>query len=177
MNADFTNSPAINAQGRYGYAFDARAAKFASAGTVYTQTAAQGEKGGTIFVSNYDKAFSDFTTFIGGGKAFPTTPIVARGIGKDEAIDFKNAALVVTKTAIAEVSAPTLKMKSLNVANGSRLELAGNTLMVNAAVIGETKLPSGTYTASSAEVAGYVVDSGEGGTLVVVPTATVICIR
>ena len=102
---------------------------------------------------------------------------MARGIGKDEATDFNDASLIVTKTAIAEVSAPTLKMKSLNVANGSRLELAGNTLMVNAAVIGETKLPSGTYTASSAEVAGYVVDSVGGGSVVVLGAGTVMVIR
>jgi len=176
-NADFADAPAINAQGQYGYAFNVGASKFASAGTVYTQTADQGEKGGTILVSNFDKAFSDFTTFIASGKAFPTTPIVARGIGKDEATDFNDASLIVTKTAIAEVSAPTLKMKSLNVANGSRLELAGNTLMVNAAVIGETKLPSGTYTASSAEVAGYVVDSVGGGSVVVLGAGTVMVIR
>ena len=176
-NADFADAPAINAQGQYGYAFNVGASKFASAGTVYTQTADQGEKGGTILVSNFDKAFSDFTTFIASGKAFPTTPIVARGIGKDEATDFNDASLIVTKTAIAEVSAPTLKMKSLNVANGSRLELAGNTLMVNAAVIGETKLPSGTYTASSAEVAGYVVDSVGGGSVVVLGAGTVVVIR
>ena len=58
-----------------------------------------------------------------------------------------------------------------------RLELAGNTLMVNAAVIGETKLPSGTYTASSAEVAGYVVDSVGGGSVVVLGAGTVMVIR
>lgn len=176
-NADFADAPAINAQGQYGYAFNVGASKFASAGTVYTQTADQGEKGGTILVSNFDKAFSDFTTFIASGKAFPTTPIVARGIGKDEATDFNDASLIVTKTAIAEVSAPTLKMKSLNVANGSRLELAGNTLMVNAAVIGETKLPTGTYTASSAEVTGYVVDSVGGGSVVVLGAGTVVVVR
>ena len=176
-NADFADAPAINAQGQYGYAFNVGASMIASAGTVYMQTADQGEKGGTILVSNFDKAFSDFTTFIASGKAFPTTPIVARGIGKDEAKDFNDASLIVTKTAIAEVSAPTLKMKSLNVANGSRLELAGNTLMVNAAVIGETKLPSGTYTASSAEVAGYVVDSVGGGSVVVLGAGTVVVVR
>lgn len=153
----------VNAGGSYGYAFNANATKLGSAGTVYIETAADGAKGGTLTISNWkDRSMSEFTS----ATVFPTTPIVAYNNG-DAVADFKRAKLVVTNNAIAEVSVADLKMRGLEVAANSRLDLNGNTLTVYRAKLGGTKLKVGTYAADNEAVAGFVSDSVGGGSLVV----------
>jgi hypothetical protein len=60
-----------------------------------------------------------------------------------------------------------LKMKSLEMTSGTTLDLNGKTLTVKSAKLGSTKLAPGTYAAGNAAVAGFVVDSATGGSLVV----------
>lgn len=164
-NADFSSAPQMKAQGQFGYAFNAKAVKFSSAGSVYLQTASEGEKKGTMIVSNFNRPFTDFTDFIASGKRWPTTPIVAYGPGSDAVADFKDVSLVVTNTAIAEVSVDNLKMKNLEIAENSKLDLFGNTLTVSSAKLGDTTLAAGTYAAS--DYSAYLTDSVGGGSLVV----------
>ena len=57
-------------------------------------------------------------------------------------------------------------MRALNIASGSKLDLNGKTLTVNAATLGDTKLERGAYAASG--YSDYLIDSVGGGSLVVV---------
>lgn len=166
-NADFSSAPQMKAQGQFGYAFNAKAVKFSSAGSVYLQTASEGEKKGTMIVSNFNRPFTDFTDFFASGKRWPTTPIVAYGPGSDAVADFKDVSLVVTNTAIAEVSVDNLKMKNLEIAENSKLDLFGNTLTVKSAKLGDTTLAAGTYAAGDVALGDFVSDSVGGGSLVV----------
>ena len=68
-------------------------------------------------------------------------------------------------------------MKSVSIAENSRLDLHGNKMTVLDAFLGGEKCPYGTFTAASPEVAGYVFDSVGGGTFVVAGQATVILVR
>lgn len=162
----------VNAQGRYGYSFDARCDKIGSAGTVYVETAADGAKGGTITISNWrDRKISEFTS----ATVIPTTPIVAYNNG-DPVEDFKKVGLVVTNNAIAEVSVSQLKMKSVVVAEDSKIDLMGNSYVVKAALLGGVKLQPGTYKAS--DYPAYLVDSlGTDGTLQVLGSGLKFIIR
>lgn len=145
----------LNAQGRYGYAFKESADKLGSAGTIYVETKAEGEKGGTITISNWaDRENAAFTS----ATVIPTTPIVAANEG-DPVADFKRAKLIVCNHAIAEVSADNLRMREVTVADGATLDLAGRTLTVAKAKVGETKLKPGTYKATDEVLSDYVSDS------------------
>ena len=149
----------VNAGGSYGYAFNAKATKLGSAGTVYIETATDGAKGGTITISNWkDRSMSEFTS----ATVFPTTPIVAYNNG-DAVADFNDANLIVTNNAIAEVSVAALKMRSLAVAANSKLDLFGNTLTVRSAKLGDTTLAAGTYAAG--DYSDSLTDSAGGGSL------------
>jgi len=163
----------VNAQGRYGYAYNVACEKIGSAGAVYVETKADGAKGGTIMISNYrDRTISEFTKTL-----MPTTPIVAY-INGDPVSDFRKAALVVTNNAIAEVSVPELKMRSLVIAENSKLDLNGKTLTVGSAKLGGTKLAVGTYKATDAAVSSFVVDSaGTDGQLVIRPRGLQLIVR
>lgn len=157
----------VNAGGSYGYAFNAKATKLGSAGTVYIETATDGAKGGTITISNWkDRSMSEFTS----ATVFPTTPIVAYNNG-DAVADFNDANLIVTNNAIAEVSVAALKMRSFAVAANSKLDLFGNTLTVMSAKLGDTTLAAGTYTAGDTALGDFVSDSVGGGSLVVTGSA------
>ena len=145
----------LNAQGRYGYAFKESADKLGSAGTIYVETKAEGEKGGTITISNWaDRENAAFTS----ATVIPTTPIVAANEG-DPVADFKRAKLIVCNHAIAEVSADNLRMREVTVADGATLDLAGRTLTVAKAKLGETKLKPGTYKVTDGVLSDYVLDS------------------
>ena len=136
-----------------------------SAGTVYLQTAAQGEGRGVIRIANDGLA---------GNRA--TTPIVAYGEGKDNVSAFKHASLYVGGRAIAEVSADFIRMASLEVEENSKIELMGRTLSVAEARVGGMKLPSGTYTATS--LPAYLQDSAEGaGGNLVISSGLAIMVR
>ena len=50
---------------------------------------------------------------------------------------------------------------------GEKVEVNGKTLTVRSAMLGNVKLPPGTYAADNAAVSGFVVDPATGGSLVV----------
>ncbi len=163
----------VNAQGSYGYAFNAAATKLGSAGTIYVETAANVEKGGTVTISNWrDRAIAAFTS----ATVIPTTPIAAYANG-DPAESFKKTSLVVTNNAIAEVSAEYIKINGLEVSAGSGIELMGGTLAVNTAKLGDAKLQPGTYFAGDAALGDFVTDSAGGGTLMVRGTGLSLIVR
>ena len=125
-----------------------------SAGTIYLETAAQAGKRGLIIVRNDNKTAN---------LAYTPIPAAAEA---DSADDFKKASLAIEAAARVKLFAD-LKMASLDMASDTVLNLNGNTLAVKSAKLGGTKLSSGTYAASDEAVAGFVTDSGEGGSLVV----------
>ena len=136
-----------------------------SAGTIYLQGKSDGEKGGTIYVknqANYDT--SNVATWI---------PAGAFG---DAAEDFRKAKLVIADRGVVALGA-TLSMDSLSIEANSRLDLHGESLSVSDAWLGGAKLPYATYTAGSAAVAGFVVDSAGGGTLVVRGRSTLLIMK
>jgi len=155
-NADFANYPLSRIT-------VAQSGDQSSGGTIYLQTAANGENGGTVYIkgdaSNTATVKTPFPSLHGGGE-------------KD---DFRKAALVVTGGGKALLSA-NAKARELSMVSGT-LDLNGKTLKVTRAFMNGTKLANGTYTAASAEVAGYVTDSGEGGELIVKPSGLVILIQ
>jgi hypothetical protein len=57
----------------------------------------------------------------------------------------------------------------VSIENDSKLDLNGKTFTVSSAKLGETKLAPGTYAASNAAVAGFVIDTadGAGGELII----------
>lgn len=163
--ADFSNfTGLISASGRTrgeGSIYDS------SAGTVYLQTAADGEKGGTVHI-----AMSEGNRAAGNPS---TTEMVSLGYGGDEIADYKKVKYVVRDYGRAAVNAD-LKAASVEIAGeNSILDLEGHTLIVKSAKVNGVKLAPGKYTASSAVAIGegtlgdYIVDSGEGvvGELVV----------
>ena len=60
---------------------------------------------------------------------------------------------------------------------GTVLDLNGKKLTVRSAKVNGVKLASGTYAAGDAAVAGFVVDSTSGGTLVVTGGGLAIIVR
>ena len=75
------------------------------------------------------------------------------------------------------IDAPLFKMKSVSIAENSRLDLHGNKVLVTDAFLAGEKCPYGTFTAASPAVAGYVFDSVGGGTFVVTGLGTVLIVR
>ena len=126
----------------------------ASAGTVYLQTAAEGEGHGTIYVRNGDQTTNP-----------AMTPIPSTRWG-GERDDLTKASLAIGAAARVKLF-ENLKMASLDMASGTVLDLNGKTLTVKSAKLGGAKLSLGTYAASNEAVAGFVADSGAGGELVV----------
>jgi len=126
----------------------------ASAGTVYLQTVADGEGGGTVYVRNGDQTTNP-----------AVTPIPSTRWG-GERDDLTKASLAIGAAARVKLF-DGLKMKSLEMTSGTTLDLNGKALTVKSAKLGGTKLSIGTYAAGDEAVAGYVTDSGEGGELVV----------
>jgi hypothetical protein len=134
----------------------------ASAGTVYLQTAADGEGGGTVYVRNGDQTTNP-----------AVTPIPSTRWG-GERDDLTKASLAIGAAARVKLF-DGLKMKSLEMASGTTLDLNGKKLTVKSAKIGDTKLAPGTYAAGTTVAIGegslgdYLVDTAEGagGALVV----------
>lgn len=123
-----------------------------SAGTVYLQGKSDGEKGGTIYVKNqksYDT--SNVATWI---------PAAERG---DAVADFAKAKLVIADRGVVAIGAAKMKLAELTIEDNSLLDLHGETLRVNSATFGSTRLASGKYTAAMHP--GFLKDSGEGGVL------------
>jgi len=145
-NADFANYPLSRIA-------VAQSGDQSSGGTIYLQTAANGENGGTVYIkgntSNTATVRTPFPALHGGGE-------------KDV---FSNASLAITSNGKALLSA-NAKVRELSMVSGT-LDLNGKTLKVSRAFMNGTRLAEGTYTAASAEVKDYVTDSGTGGKLIV----------
>lgn len=142
----------------------------ASAGTVYLQTAADGEGGGTVYVRNGDQTTNP-----------AVTPIPSTRWG-GERDDLTKASLAIGAAARVKLF-DGLKMKSLEMTSGTTLDLNGKTLTVKSAKVNDVKLAPGTYTAESTVVIGggtlgdYLVDSATGGSLVVNGGGLTILVR
>ena len=163
-NADFSNfSGTISASGR---ARDGNSAD-TSAGTVYLQTAEEGDKCGTVYIT-----MSAGNRLAGNTN---TTEMVSLGYGGDTVADYRRVKYVVRDYGRAAVNAD-IAAASIEIADAdSRLDLEGHTLIVKSARVNGVKLATGTYAAGSTVAIGdgmlgdYLVDTAEGagGELVV----------
>lgn len=132
----------------------------ASAGTVYLQTAADGEGGGTVYVRNGDQTTNP-----------AVTPIPSARWG-GERDDLTKASLAIGAAARVKLF-DGLKMKSLEMTSETTLDLNGKSLIVKSAKVNGVKLAPGTYAAGSTVEIGegklgdYLVDTATGGALVV----------
>ena len=140
-----------------------------SAGSVYLEAGADGDKGGLIIIDNNNKDGL-------------TTPICATGYDADAVADFKKGRLLVRNKGQAQVAVAddggTFRMRSVEVGDNSKLDLFGKTFVVGSAKLGAVKLGPGTYRASDAAVSGFLVDSaGTDGALVVAGNGLVMVVR
>ena len=145
----------INAKGYYTSKYSA--SRSSSAGSIYLQTADQAEGAGTIVIRNTGNTANDV--------AFTAIPSLKAGGEED---DFRKASLK-TEAAARVKFFTDLRMGGLEMASGTVLDLNGKKLTVNAAKMGDGKLAPGTYTASSAAVSDFVIDTadGAGGELII----------
>ena len=153
----------INAKGYYTTKFAAD--RSSSAGSIYLQTGDQAEGAGMIIIRN--------TGNVENNVAFTPIPSV-KGGGEDD--DFSKASLK-TEAAARVKLFDNLRMVALDMASDTALDLNGKTLTVKSAKVNGVKLAPGTYTADNAAVAGFVVDSATGGTLVVTGGGFSIIVR
>ena len=153
----------INAKGFYSSTITA--AYSSSAGSIYLQNAAQSEGTGTIIIRNTGDTANNvaFT-------AIPST----KGGGEND--NFKKASLSIEAAARVKLFAD-LRMASVDMASGTVLDLNGRTLVVNKAMVGSVKLLPRTYTKDSEETTGFLVDSGEGGELIVTGGGFTLIVR
>ena len=137
---------------------------FASAGTVYLETGAQGENGGTIYVHN-------------GGPCAAWTALPSRNAGGEEDV-YTKANLEISANGAVKLF-ESLKLSSLTMTAPAKLDLNGRTLTVTKAKLGDLKLKPSTYKASDAALEGFVTDSSEAetGTLVVTGGGIVIFVK
>jgi hypothetical protein len=153
----------INAKGYYTTKFAAD--RSSSAGSIYLQTGDQAEGAGTVIIRN--------TGHTANNVAF--TPIPSAKAGGEED-DFRKASLK-TEAAARVKLFDNLRMVALDMAADTALDLNGKTLVVSKATLGGVKIAPGTYAADNAAVAGFVVDSASGGTLVVTGGGLTIIVR
>ncbi len=137
--------------------------RFASAGTIYLQTAADGECGGRIIVRNNNDA-KDLYSY---------TPLPSTQLdGENDVYD--NAALEIGAGARVQLWA-SLRMRALKIESGSVLDLHGQRLMVKSAEVGGVKLAIGRYAGGS--LGDQLLDSGGGGELQVTGFGTIFMLR
>ena len=132
-----------------------------SCGSIYVQTAADGEGRGTVILDDNNVTCTTYT------------PICATGYEADDVADFKRANLVVRNQAKAQVMAVdnnnSFKMENVEVDETGMLDLLGHVFTVKSAKFGGVKLPPGSYAAGSdlsigeGTLAGYLVDTADGG--------------
>ncbi len=156
--ADFSSfSGAISASGRV---LGSGGPADSSAGTVYLQTAADGEKGGTVYIamSAGNQAANNTNT----------TEMVSLGYGGDAIADYKKVKYVVRDYGRAAVNAD-MNAASIEIADAnSSLDLGGHTLTVKSATVNGVRLATGAYGAGSTVAIGertladYLVDTAEG---------------
>ena len=136
-----------------------------SAGTIYLQGASDGEKGGTIYIRNQ----ADYDT------SNVATWIPAGSLG-DAAADFAKAKLVVADRGVVAIG-DNIKFASVSVAAMSILDLHGQKVKTQVALLDGAKLAPGTYTAANAAVSDFVTDSAGGGELIVCGQGTFILLQ
>ena len=142
---------------------------FASAGTVYLQTAANGEGRGSLYVRDY-----------GVSVATNVVTWLPAASYADAASDFRNVSLVLAGCAHVRLSTNAIQMVSLNLEAGSTIDLNGKAFIVRTMKAGGAPVGRGTYASgSSLFTAGYVLDSTSGatGTLTVLGEPSLISIR
>ena len=145
----------------------------ASAGTVYLQTAAEGDRAGTVRIAmGSENRFASNTN---------TTEMVSLGYGGDDARDYRRVKYVVRDYGRAAVNVD-MQAASIEIADAnSFLDLEGHLLVVTSARIAGTNVPPGTYTAAQLETLGFsqVVDTadGAGGALRVLGSGTVFIVK
>ncbi len=139
-------------------------------GTVYLQTAANGEGGGTIIVDGSLRSGTASTI------ATPYTPIPANGAHADAPDDLRKCALEVSNYARVGI-AETLKLASVEMDASSTIDLCGKKLAVTNAKLGGATVTPGTYTPADAVVADFISDTVGGGSFVVMGNQTLILLR
>ena len=153
-----------------GESFASGNGKASSAGTVYLQTAADGEAGGLVVVRN------DLAIQAAAANNNATTRYPGNGDGCDTPAALKKTSLLVAGAAHVELT-DSMKAAALEIESGSTIDLAGTTFTVRSAKLGGIKLKPGTYAAGNGAVSGFVANSGEGGSLVVTGGGFSITVR
>ena len=148
-----------------------------SCGSIYLETAADGDRRGTIILDDNNVTCKTYT------------PICATGYEADDVADFKKASLVIKQQAKGQVTAADAEgkfaMNSVEIDSTGQLDLFGHTLTVKSAKINGVKLAPGTYAAGSTVAIGegslgdYLVDTAEGadGKLVVKGVSFMVIVR
>ncbi len=148
-----------------------------SCGSIYVETAADGDRRGTIILDDNNVTCKTYT------------PICATGYEADDVADFKKASLVIKQQAKGQVTAADAEgkfaMNSVEIDSTGQLDLYGHTLTVKSATVNGVKLAPGTYTAGSdveigeGTLADYLVDTAEGagGELVVKGVSFMVIVR
>lgn len=177
--ADFANfSGTIKASGR-ARNDNYKGSGDASAGTVYLQTGAEGDKSGTICIGQSLAESYYGTDGVSGNTN--TTEMVSLGYGGDDVRDYRRVKYVVRDYGRAAVNVD-MQAASIEISDAnSFLDLEGHLLVVTSARVAGRNVPSGTYTAAQLASLGFsqVVDTadGAGGTLVVHGRGTVFIVK
>ena len=146
-----------------------------SCGSIYIETAADGEGRGIIVLDDNNVTCTTYT------------PICATGYEADDVADFKKASLVIKRQAKGQVTAADAEgkfvMNSVEIDSTGQLDLFGHTLIVKSAKVNGVRLSPGTYDAGSdvaigeGTLADYLVDTVTGGELVVTGGGFSIIVR
>ena len=170
--ADFTAFGAANVHAHGFSENDAnRADRMTSAGTVYLETAEDGENGGTILIWNDGNANNNL--------AFTPFPSPTDGGEND---DFTNARLDIGQCARVKLFA-SVRMRELHTRENTWLDLNGETLVVHAATIGGQRVnQTGKHSASALQAMlglddATITDSLGGGCVELRSTGTVFMIK
>lgn len=141
-----------------------------SAGSLYLKRGDEAEKAGVIIIDNANKTGV-------------TTPICANGYEADEVADFKKARLLLRNKGLAQVTVADdsgeFRLGGVEIAENSKLDLYGHTLVVGSAKVNGRSLGPGTYTVASEGLADYLADSSTdgGGKLIVAGNGLTIVVR
>ncbi len=154
----------------YGVSFSGNNDKASSAGTVYLQDASDGESAGMVLIRN------DLALEAGAVNNKAVTLYPGKGVGCDAPDAFKKTDLAVAGAAKVQLT-DALKIAGLTIDSDSLIDLNGHTLTVKSATVNGVRLLPDTYAASHAAVAGFVVDSAKGGSLIVSGVGLSIIVR
>ena len=175
--ADFsTFSGTMSASGR---ALSPGSSADSSAGTVYLQTAANGEKGGTVYIAmSAGNRYANNTN---------TTEMVSLGYGGDDPDDYRHVSYVVSDYGHAAVNT-NFQAQAVTIADAnSSIDLEGHTLIVREfnyfEDVGGTPrkrhLPAGAYNRTALEGYAWAFDTSaeKTGMIVVRGTASVLIVK